>query len=123
MKRTPLRRRTPLRQPRPKQAYDPQAWREGLGPCVVCTELGIEAPPYYMDAHHCIPAQALRRRGYTAEQADKRNRISLCRWHHERHHSRTNPVPRRLLPDSVFEFAAELGLGYLVDRYYPEEDS
>jgi hypothetical protein len=55
-------------------------------------------------------------------RSDERNMIPLCDPCHDRHHSRQEPLPLSVLPDSVYEFAAEvLGLdaawSYLSRRY------
>lgn len=116
MKRTPLARRTPLRASRRTPDYDSAAWREGLGPCVVCTTRQLSI---HVDGHHVIPKSVLIRRGFRAFVTDKRNRLALCRTHHANHHSRSQPIPRELLPVEAFRFADELGLGWYLDRHYP----
>jgi len=115
VKRSALKRKTPLRTRRLKPAAVIQAdlWREGLGPCVVC------GATRNIDGHHALPKGSLLRHGLSEYVMDKRNRVALCRFHHEQHHSRTVPLRRDLLPESVFEFAEETGLGWLLDRIYP----
>jgi len=115
VKRSALKRKTPLRTRRLKPAAVIQAdlWREGLGPCVVC------GATRNIDGHHAVPRGSLVRHGKSEYVMDKRNRVPLCRFHHEQHHSRTVPLRRDLLPASVFEFAEEVELGWLLDRIYP----
>jgi hypothetical protein len=70
-----------------------------------------------------VPKRVLKRLGHHTFLLDKRNRLALCRDHHEAHENRSRPVPRRLLPASVFEFAAELDLTWYLDRHYAEEQA
>jgi hypothetical protein len=81
--------------------------------------------------HHVITRQELRRRAsvwypYRDLIQDPRNLVPVAFVCHERHHSRFLPLELRVLPDSVFEFAAELLGGpaahsYLA-RYYRGRD-
>jgi hypothetical protein len=103
-----------MRRTRRKPDYDSAAWREGLGPCVI-TGAVID-----IDAHHIIPAQVLRSLGLRAYLGDHRNRLAVRRDLHLNHHSGTRPIPRELLPASVFEFAADIGLGWYLDKRYRE---
>lgn len=53
---------------------------------------------------------------------DGRNLVLIAHDCHGAHHSRARPLPLRVLPDSVFEFAAELmgaeaAFEYLRRRY------
>ena len=115
MRRSALKRRTPLRTRRLKPAGAIQAdiWRDGLGPCVV-TGARVN-----VDAHHIIPKGTLIRLGFSEHIMDKRNRLAVHRDVHESHHNRSHPLPRAVLPESVFEFADEFGLGWYLDRHYP----
>lgn len=59
-------------------------------------------------------------------EADVRNLVPLCPAAHAAHHNRSRPLRLAVLPDSVFEFAAEvLGAGrafeYLRRRYVGED--
>lgn len=76
------------------------------------------------DPHHVIREQDLRKRlpadGIEAVLADPRNGLSLCRTDHARHHARFAPIPRGLLSPCHFEFAAEHGLTWLLEKCYPE---
>lgn len=74
--------------------------------------------------HHAIYAQEARR--YGAER-DPRNLVPVTRRCHEKHHTRTRPFDLSMLPDSVYEFAAEvMGDGpafvYLSRRYRGGDD-
>lgn len=114
MRRTPIARsRTPIRARRRTPDYDAAAWREGLGPCVV-TEATEDVDP-----HHVVYAQTLRAHGLREFLGDHRNRLSLVRDVHLNHHSGVAPIPREILPAAVFEFAAEVGLTWWLDKHYP----
>lgn len=71
--------------------------------------------------HHAVYEQAVQRAG--GDLRDPRNLVPLCRdCHLTGQHQRKRPLPLWVLPDSVFEFAAELlGAGaayeYLARRY------
>jgi cytochrome c553 len=99
--------------------------------CVSCLARAVQR-------HHVIYRQELRHVGAEWRErggdwksvdamkkkwlADDRNLIPLCQRCHERHHTRFEVLPIHVLPDSVFEFAAELmGAGaayeYLKRRY------
>lgn len=92
-------------------------WREDLGPCAVCTmEGGSCRGP--VQGHHVIAKQKLKQLGHSDLLLDKRNRLAVCERRHEQHTTGYRPIPRACLPDSVFEFAAELNLGWYLDRYY-----
>lgn len=71
-------------------------------------------------AHHVVYQQRVRSAG--GDPGDLRNLILVGDDEHERHHNRSRPFPLTRLPDSAFEFAAELlGRGsaynYLRRRY------
>lgn len=76
------------------------------------------------DPHHVIREQDLRKLlpadGIEAVLADPRNGLSLCRLDHSRHHARFAPIPRELLSPCHFEFAADHGLTWLLEKTYPE---
>lgn len=125
MKRSRIKRRTPLkrggmlrrRRPKPVGVIVADIWREGWeeGRCVVC------GTRRNLDAHHAVPRRALIRLGFADYVMDKRNRVWACRHDHESHENRHRPIRRCELPASVFEFAAELGLEWYIDRHYPVE--
>jgi hypothetical protein len=125
VKRSALRRRVGLRRTgwlrrrvKPASVIAADIWREGLGSCMVCRFEGV-ACRGPVQGHHIISRQTLRRLGFHEHLLDRRNRLAVCEHRHEQHTSGFRPIPRRLLPGSVFEFAAELGLGWWLDRYYP----
>jgi len=64
--------------------------------------------------HHVVYQQELRRvagrdkaRG-DALRGDPRGMVPMCNSCHERHHSRSKPLPLSVLPDCAFVFAAEV---------------
>jgi hypothetical protein len=71
-----------------------------------------------VQGHHAIEKQALKRRGLHRHLDDLRNRVPVCEHRHEQHTTRAKPIPRDVLPASVFEFAKELGLSWWIDRHY-----
>lgn len=76
-------------------------------------------PPY--EAHHILTQQQLRKRGLSDFAWDVRNGLGLCNRHHRRHTRAVERVPYSVLPERAFVFAEEMGLGWLLDRYYPKE--
>lgn len=105
--------------------------------CRVCQRCSGPPEDLVVRAHHVVRQQLVRRRvaelAHTetltaAESAallerwlwDVRNGLGVCEGAHRRHHSRRAPIGRWLLPAAVFEFADELGLGYVLDREYPD---
>lgn len=88
--------------------------------------------------HHCITRQELARVHRSAGRgdralpplkvlvADRRNLVPAAMICHGSHHARSQPYRLDMLPDSVFEFAAEvLGIrahAYL-ERHYQGEDA
>lgn len=119
MKRSALKRRTPLRRGRrkPVGVIVADIWRDGLHRerCVVC---GTRTR---LDGHHAIARRHLIRLGLGDFIMDTRNRVPVCRPDHESHECAYRRIRRDELPASVFEFARELGLDYYLDRYYPAE--
>lgn len=77
-------------------------------PCIVCGSVQD------LDAHHVIAKQRLKRVGAALRMEmpdivsllhDRRNGVSLCRYHHDQHESRNAPLRRSQLPETVTEFA------------------
>lgn len=130
MKRSALKRRTELRsrpakpltrsrKPVRTEAEKAAAllWRTDLGPCTICpAEGGTCGGP--VQGHHAVAKEALKRRAMWAFLWDRRNRVPVCEFRHEQETTGYKPIPRELLPGSVFEFADELGLGWYIDRHY-----
>lgn len=71
---------------------------------------------------HLIPKQALRRRGLAAEVTyDPRNALPACYRAHRRSDSGIERFPADRIPDEAWEFASELGLGWMLERLYGAE--
>ena len=95
--------------------------------CAVCTRTPLGALERHqlglagkvVDPHHILARRTLRAMGLEAHMHDPRNALGVCRAHHDRHEDYTRRIPRELLPKGVFAFAAELGIGWLLDREYP----
>lgn len=74
--------------------------------------------------HHVVYRQEVRREG--GDELDPRNALTLCTRHHDRHHTRQEPVSLLVLRDENYAFAREL-LGsarayeYLRRRYAHED--
>lgn len=126
MKRTPLMRRTSLKRGTPlkrggflrrrqpwRSGVVAAEWRAGIGACVRC------GSRRNVDGHHAIPARILRMLGLHAYLSDRRNRVDVCRDCHESHENRSKPLTREELPAAVWEFAAELGLTWYLEKHYP----
>lgn len=80
-----------------------------------------------MQIHHVIPKKNLRyelgREVTEHARWDIRNVMTLCDYDHTRHHSRMAPISARLLSPANWEFAAEHGLEWFLERTYPMEDT
>lgn len=76
-----------------------------------------------LQAHHVITQQQLRKRGLSDVAWDVRNGMGLCERHHRRHTNATERIPYELVSAGTHEFAAELELGWLIDRYYPRTEA
>lgn len=104
-------------------------WRTAAtsGGCVMCLHFrptadevashGIDLK--LLEGHHVLPQQLLKREGLHGKLWDVRNGLGLCRYHHARHESYAQRVPRDVVPNDAFDFADELGLGWAIDREYP----
>lgn len=79
------------------------------------------------DCHHVLQRQVLRRRAQTlglkpdALHWDARNGIAVTAAVHANHTLYKKRIPRSVLPEGVFEFAAEYDLTYRLEHDYPEE--
>ncbi len=79
--------------------------------------------------HHVVYQQRLRQvdaERFDTLRADPRNIVLLAFRCHGQHHARREVLPLRVLPDSVYEFAAEV-LGYgpafeYLRRHYAGDD-
>jgi hypothetical protein len=94
--------------------------------CVACGKRAVHR-------HHACYAQELRRVAgkdaarFRALFKDDRNLVAVCVHCHVDHHNVVKRLPLSVLPDSVFEFAAEVLGGpaayeYLVRRYEGKSD-
>lgn len=85
-----------------------------------CESTACPGPVGQLALHHIVYAQHV-----VAEHGDKhdpRNAMTLCGSCHAKHHRRSRVIPLAMLPDSAFEFAAELlgprkAFNYLGRRY------
>lgn len=97
--------------------------------CPVCREPFRRSQ---MQVHHVVAQEKIRQylstlrlsRSELAEvrrrrQWDPRNALAVCVGCHERHTTATARIPMRVLPEEVWEFAAEIELEHLIERYYP----
>lgn len=113
MKRTPIkpgrRASRSLQERRRAAAWWDAAMKSTEGRCVVTGR-------YAEEIHHAIPRQSLRHRGL--DIWDPRNGVPVTRRTHERHTTAVERIPRECLPASVEEYASEIGLTHLLDRYY-----
>jgi len=92
-------------------------------PCAKCGSL------VNIEAHHIIAKQTIKRLAKTndwiweREQScvwDCRNGLPLCAKCHQNHETAFERVNRSLLSEDALDFADELGLLHLIERYYPE---
>lgn len=99
---------------------EPLAWKRvvTLGGCIVHDDPADCVDP--LEGHHVISQQALRKRGLHDFLWDVRNGVGVCGRAHRRHDLATERIPREKLPPCVWEFAAEHGLTWYLERFYPE---
>lgn len=103
---------------RMRRAWGAHARRAGT--CEVC---GYEGP--YVQGHHVIALAALDAEGVPDTYwYDLRNQMVVCcepapNRCHERHTLWVKRIPREKLSADSEEFAAEVGLGWLLDLQYP----
>lgn len=76
-----------------------------------------------LQAHHVITQQALRKRGHGDLLWDTRNGFAICEGAHARHSLAIDRIAYDDLPYAAFQFANELGLGWMIDRYYPRRET
>lgn len=55
---------------------------------------------------------------YNVLENDPRNKFRICYRHHRRHHGGHEQIRRSALPNTVEEFADEIGLVWWLDRMY-----
>lgn len=98
--------------------------------CVMCAAYPVSkeirkersAELFRLQAHHIIPQRVLKREGKAHMLWVEGNGMCLCEYHHQRHENWTQRVPRHLVTKAAEEFAAYVGLDYLLDRDYPEDE-
>lgn len=69
---------------------------------------------------HIISQHHLKKRHRGDRLWDLRNGMLLCERHHNRHDRHLQRVPREKLPKGISDFCEELGISYLLDKYYPK---
>lgn len=129
MKRSGLksRRRPPAKSP--SDRLQSQSWFMAVTRtrCVMCRRAPVAreirdahwADLTIREGHHVIAQRFLKVERRADKLWDLRNGMCLCRWHHARHESHAERVPRAALPAAAVQFARELGLEWLLDREYP----
>lgn len=131
-----LLRRTPLRsKPKPQVSERERRAMEQFGVvsprecCAVCGRTKIEAwaAGTKLEAHHVISKQKLKQvcsaRALDVVEVvwDRRNRMCLCGQPcHADHTTAKRRVRRSKLTATHYEFAAEYGLTYVIEREYPD---
>jgi hypothetical protein len=94
--------------------------------CVVC---GTQGRNFYVEAHHIVYQQELRRQlsaikgtdAYAELMWDVRNMLPLCRLCHARHHNARRRVTTQELKQHApraWQFAANVGCGWFIGRNY-----
>jgi hypothetical protein len=125
MRRTALKRKTPLKRGRKKVYGTAPEWRrfkqlvvELDGGCVMRFVHECDGE---LQACHVIPKQALKRRGWSDLIWLPESAFCGCERAHRRSDSGRERVPRSLLPARCIRFAKGLGLSHLIDRLYGED--
>ena len=98
-------------------AYGVVVWRENLGSACQC----CGKPSRRLVGHHVTYRQQIRQTP-NGLMWDIRNRMVLDQECHEKHHNRSRVIPLATLPDSAYEYAADLlgpekAFEYLRRRY------
>lgn len=117
MRRSPLKRKAPLRSRGRKPEPTPPAWRVQPGERCACGEQAT-------DGHHVIAKSVLKAYGHAHLIWDMRNRLPVCRSCHANTHAASSLRLTRdqLRPENV-AFAFEVGLLWLLFRTYPERSN
>jgi hypothetical protein len=134
--RKPAKRKVPRRVPARAPAAAAFHAAVLVESCIVCAalvELGLRdvVPVRPLEAHHAVPAQALRRIARSLGLGDVETAavvydpaigVPLCVDHHGGHTSKLDPVSRHLLPERVFVAAAELDVEATIalEREHPD---
>jgi hypothetical protein len=126
LKRKPRRSRSA---PEPDASLARRFWKSSVcrGGCVMCRAFPVArelrhelaADLRRVEGHHVIAKRHLKARGLHAHLWDTRNGLALCVYHHDRHERWMQRVPYELVPYDAFEFAAELGLDWMIPDDYP----
>lgn len=139
-RRKPLARKTPMKRGkrlkpisekraealaelRSRQSPVARAWWQAVAHRKVCAVCGST---HKVQGHHVISQQVLRRLArkhgldVLALLWDKRNGVAVCEDCHVAHTTAKKRIPRRCIPLPAQEFAAELGVSYLIEKEYPE---
>jgi len=125
MKRSAFKARKRKTRMTAAQRAESQAWFEtamrakgkGLPMKSVCAVGGAKHRDS-LQIHHVIPKRILKVEGHADRLWDPRNSLVLCSSCHARHESALRKVPLALLRPAHFEFAEELGLLWVLDRFY-----
>jgi hypothetical protein len=126
VKRTALKRKTPLKRGRKKVYGNADLWRsfkqEVLardGGCVLRNQDEHECEGD-VQACHVVPKQRLKRYGFDAQVIyDPRSAIAGCEKAHRRNDRAFDRFPIEFLPREVHDFYEELGLRFALERIYP----
>lgn len=126
LKRTPLRRR-PKKRVSAAERQRSYRWYVNATQrgCVMCKHFPpvvdkCQLPDVHrMRAHHVVPKAALKQRWLDNEIYNDLNAMGLCEYHHARHHSFTQRVPRSVLTADHEHFALTHNLMWLLDEEYP----
>ena len=98
----------------PRDRWVPRDWTRRVFEMhgAVCVVTGQRA----VQAHHAIPVQTLVQRGLAQHAGDPRNGVPVSKRVHERHEQAVERILVACLPQSVFEFAADHGLEWYLER-------
>lgn len=113
MKRTAIKRRR-RRSRTAEEREESELFGQG-GPCEV--DDGHECQGR-VQSHHVVEKAKLKRIGRFDLLWDRRNRMRVCTWRHERHTSGFERIPLALVPAAARAFARELGLDWWLERIY-----
>lgn len=97
-----------------------ELWAMGMSECRVCPVEGSECSGP-IQGHHVLPKETLKRHGLHLHLWDVRNRLPVCEHRHAQHTNASKPIPREFVSPAAREFAAEVGLEWWLDRFYPSE--
>jgi hypothetical protein len=122
------RRASPPRgQPSAQSRFHDAVFRRYGASCLMCEHAPVDATVRqayakdleWLQAAHVLPKRWL----LGADKACADGGIVLCVYHHGRHDHWVERVPRVLLPPEAVAFADRIGLGWLLDKEYPEVDT